>query len=280
MFPVALASRLALDLDIVELDVQGLSLGLGDVIGKFQGLHHGFDGVLVFLDVVDAHVDAAALNVGEVLSRYAARVREVSTAPGLAVVFNGVAFGPSGVGLPLCLVVEQLVGVLVGVEDRNEAVARVLALGELKLGPVGGVAATSVISTPSGTSTLNQMKSVLISTAGFSAPPPPPLPVAPPLPPQPTRATAAKRLMQRVRIAKAFFFMVVSSSICNRPWITCLYCTRGRLARVGHVSHSGGWICADKWQYARAQKRGGLVLSALPGLGARCFNGAHVRGCA
>ena len=117
--------------------------------------------------------------------------------------------------------------------------------------------ATSVISTPSGTSTLNQMKSVLISTAGFSAPPPPPLPVAPPLPPQPTRATAAKRLMQSVRIAKAFFFMVVSSSICNRPWITCLYCTRGRLARVGHVSHSEGRICADKWQYARVQKRGG-----------------------
>ena len=115
--------------------------------------------------------------------------------------------------------------------------------------------ATSVISTPSGTSTLNQMKSVLISTAGFSAPPPPPLPVAPPLPPQPTRATAAKRLMQRARIAKAFFFMVVSSSICNRPWITCLYCTRGRLVQVGHVSHSGGLICADKWQYARARMR-------------------------
>lgn len=267
MFPVALASRLALDLDIVELDVHGLGLGFGDVVGKLQRLHHGLDGVLVLLDIVDAHVDAAAACFGEVLSRYAARVCIGSVAPSLAVVLDGVILGPLKAGIPLCLVVEQLVGVLVRIEDGDEAIAGVLALGELKLGPVGGSPATSVISTPSGTSTLNQMKSVLISTAGFSAPPPPPLPVASPLPPQPTRATAAKRLMQRVRIAKAFFFMVVSSSICNRPWITCLYCTRERLVRVGHVSHSEGRICADKWQYARVQKRGGPMLSALPGVG-------------
>ena len=88
--------------------------------------------------VVDAHIHAATVNVGEVLGRHAARVREVGAAPGLAVVLNGVALGPSGVGLPLCLVVEQLVGVLVRVEDRDEAIAGVLALGELKLGPIGG----------------------------------------------------------------------------------------------------------------------------------------------
>lgn len=140
MFPAALASRLTLDLDIVELDVHGLGLGLGDVVGKLQRLHHGLDGVLVFLDVVDAHIHTATVNVGEVLGRHAARVRKVGTAPGLAVVLNGIALGPSGVGLPLCLVVEQLVGVLVRVEDGDEAVAGVLALGELKLGPVGGVA--------------------------------------------------------------------------------------------------------------------------------------------
>ena len=226
MFPAALASRLALDLDIVELDVHGLGLCLGDVVGKFQRLHHGLDGVLVLFDIVDAHVHAAAVNVGEVLGRHAARVRKVGAAPGLAVVLNGIALGPSGVGLPLCLVVKQLVGVLVSVEDGDEAVAGVLALGELKLGPVGGVAGDVGDLDALGDLALNQMKSVLISTAGFSAPPPPPLPVASPLPPQPTRATVAKRLMQRVRIAKAFFFMVVSSSICNRPWITCFYCTR------------------------------------------------------
>ena len=140
MFPAALASRLTLDLDIVELDVHGLGLGLGDVIGKFQGLHHGLDGVLVLLDVVDAHIHAATVNVGEVLGRHAARVRKVGVAPGLAVVLNGIALGPSGVGLPLCLVVEQFIGVLVRVEDGDEAIAGVLALGELKLGPVGGVA--------------------------------------------------------------------------------------------------------------------------------------------
>ena len=140
VFPAALASRLALDLDIVELDVHGFGLGFGDVVGKLQRLHHGLDGVLVFLDVVDAHVHAAAVNVGEVLGRHAARVRKVGAAPGLAVVLNGIALGPSGVGLPLCLVVKQLVGVLVSVEDGDEAVAGVLALGELKLGPVGGVA--------------------------------------------------------------------------------------------------------------------------------------------
>ena len=78
--------------------------------------------------------------------------------------------------------------------------------------------------------------------------------------------------MQRVRIAKAFFFMVVSSSICNRPWITCLYCTRERLVQVGHVSHSGGLICADKWQYVWAQKRGGPADPILPWLGVRSFN--------
>ena len=94
----------------------------------------------MFLDVVDTHVHAAAVNVGEAFGRYAARVREVGTAPGLAVVLNGIALGPSRVGLPLCLVVEQLVGVLVRIEDGDEAVAGVLALGELKLGPVGGVA--------------------------------------------------------------------------------------------------------------------------------------------
>ena len=60
VFPVALASRLALNLDIVELNIHSLGLGLGDIIGKFQGLHHGLDGVLVLFDVVDAHVDAAA----------------------------------------------------------------------------------------------------------------------------------------------------------------------------------------------------------------------------
>lgn len=140
VFPAALASRLALDLDVVELDVHGFGLGFGDVVGKLQRLHHGLDGVLVFLDVVDAHVHAAAVNVGEVLGRHAARVRKVGAAPGLAVVLNGIALGPSGVGLPLCLVVKQLVGVLVSVEDGDEAVAGVLALGELKLGPVGGVA--------------------------------------------------------------------------------------------------------------------------------------------
>ena len=140
MFPVALASRLALDLDILQLNVHGLGLCLGDVIGKLQGLHHGLDGVLVLLDVVDAHIHAATVNVGEVLGRYAARVRVGSVTPGLAVVLNGIILGPLKAGLPLCLVVEQLVGVLVRVEDGDEAVAGVLALGELKLGPVGRVA--------------------------------------------------------------------------------------------------------------------------------------------
>ena len=94
----------------------------------------------MLLDVVDAHIHAATVNVGEVLGRHAARVRKVGVAPGLAVVLNGIALGPSGVGLPLCLVVEQFIGVLVRVEDGDEAIAGVLALGELKLGPVGGVA--------------------------------------------------------------------------------------------------------------------------------------------
>lgn len=254
MFFVALASRLALNLDIVELDVHGFSLGLGDVVGKFQRLHHGLDGVLVLLDVVDAHVHAAAACFGQVLSRHAARVCIGGVAPSLAVVLDGVILGPLKVGLPFGLVVEQLVGVLVRVEDRDEAIAGVLALGELKLGPVGGIACDVRDLTSSGTSTLNQMKSVLISTAGFSALPPL-LPVAPPLPPQPTRATAAKRLMQRVRIAKAFFFMVVSSAICNRPWITCLYCARGRLARVGHVSHVCVYGLAARWAWRWASVR-------------------------
>ena len=35
VFPVALASRLALNLDIVELNIHSLGLGLGDIIGKF-----------------------------------------------------------------------------------------------------------------------------------------------------------------------------------------------------------------------------------------------------
>ena len=133
MFPAALASCLALDLDIVELDVHGLGLGFGDVVGKFQRLHHGLDGVLVLLDVVDAHVYAAAACFGEVLSRHAARVCIGSVAPGLAVVLDGIILGPLKVGLPFGLVVEQLVSVLVRVEDGDEAVAGVLALGELKL---------------------------------------------------------------------------------------------------------------------------------------------------
>lgn len=140
MFPVALASRLALNLDILELDVHGFGLGLGDVVGKLQGLHHGLDGVLVLLDVVDTHIHTAPVNVGEVLGRHAARVRKVGAAPGLAVVLNGIALGPSGAGLPLCLVVEQFIGVLVRIEDGDEAVTGMLALGELKLGPVGGIA--------------------------------------------------------------------------------------------------------------------------------------------
>ena len=135
MFPVALASRLALNLDILELDVHGLGLCLGDIIGKLQRLHHGLDGVLVLFDIVDAHIHAAAVNVGEVLGRYAASVRVGSVTPGLAVVLDRIILGPLKVGLPLCLVVEQLIGVLVRVEDGDEAVARVLALGELKLGP-------------------------------------------------------------------------------------------------------------------------------------------------
>lgn len=140
VFPAALASRLALNLDIVELDVHGFGLGFGDFVGKLQRLHHGLDGVLVLLDIVDAHVHAATVNVGEVLGRHAARVRKVGAVPGLAVVLNGIALGPSGVGLPLCLVVEQFIGVLVRIEDGDEAVTGVLALGELKLGPVGGIA--------------------------------------------------------------------------------------------------------------------------------------------
>ena len=67
-------------------------------------------------------------------------MRKVGAAPGLAVVLNGIALGPSGVGLPLCLVVKQFIGVLVRIEDGDEAVAGMLALGELKLGPVGGIA--------------------------------------------------------------------------------------------------------------------------------------------
>lgn len=101
MFPVALASRLALDLDIVELDVHGLGLGLGDVVGKFQRLHHGLDGVLVLLDVVDTHVDAAAARLGEVLGRHAARMSVGSVAPGLAVVLDGIVLGPLKTGIPL-----------------------------------------------------------------------------------------------------------------------------------------------------------------------------------
>ena len=85
-------------------------------------------------------VHTAAVNVSEVLGRHAARVRKVGAAPGLAVVLNGIALGPSGVGLPLCLVVKQFIGVLVRIEDGDEAVAGMLALGELKLGPVGGIA--------------------------------------------------------------------------------------------------------------------------------------------
>ena len=119
MFPVALASRLALDLDILELDVHGLGLCLGDVVGKFQGLHHCLDGVLVLLDVVDAHIHAATVNVGKVLGRYAARVCIGSVTPGLAVVLDRIILGPLKVGLPLCLVVEQLIGVLVRVEDAS-----------------------------------------------------------------------------------------------------------------------------------------------------------------
>ena len=49
---------------------------------------------------------------------------------------------------------------------------------------------------------------------------------------------------------------------------------------MGHVSHSEGWNCADKWQYVRAQERGGPALSTLPELGARFFKGARVRGVA
>ena len=94
----------------------------------------------MFLDVVDTHIHAATVNVGEALGRHAARVRKVGAAPGLAVVLNGIALGPSGVGLPLCLVVEQFIGVLVRIEDGDEAVTGMLALGELKLGPVGGIA--------------------------------------------------------------------------------------------------------------------------------------------
>ena len=94
----------------------------------------------MLLDVVDAHVDAAAACFGEVLSRHAARVCIGSVAPSLAVVLDGVILGPLKAGIPLCLVVEQLVGVLVRVEDGDEAIAGVLALGELKLGPIGGVA--------------------------------------------------------------------------------------------------------------------------------------------
>ena len=63
-----------------------------------------------------------------------------SVAPSLAVVLDGVILGPLKAGLPLCLVVEQLIGVLVRVEDGDEAIAGVLALGELKLGPIGRVA--------------------------------------------------------------------------------------------------------------------------------------------
>ena len=63
-----------------------------------------------------------------------------SVAPGLAVVLDGIVLGPLKAGIPFGLVVEQFVGVLVGVKDGDEAVAGVLALGELKLGPVGGIA--------------------------------------------------------------------------------------------------------------------------------------------
>ena len=94
----------------------------------------------MLLDVVDAHVYAAAACFGEVLSRHAARVCIGSVAPGLAVVLDGIILGPLKVGLPFGLVVEQLVSVLVRVEDGDEAVAGVLALGELKLGPIGRVA--------------------------------------------------------------------------------------------------------------------------------------------
>lgn len=72
--------------------------------------------------------------------------------------------------------------------------------------------AESLTPTPSGISTLNQMKSVFLATGAFSllsllgALPPPDA-----LPPQPTRANAAKRAMQRERIDRVFFFMVASS---------------------------------------------------------------------
>ena len=75
--------------------------------------------------------------------------------------------------------------------------------------------AESLTPTPSGISTLNQIKSVFSATGAFSLPSllaallPPPPPDA--LPPHPMRANAAKRAMQRERIDRVFFFMVASS---------------------------------------------------------------------
>ncbi len=73
--------------------------------------------------------------------------------------------------------------------------------------------AESLTPTPSGISTLNQIKSVFSATGAFSLPsllaallPPPDA-----FPPQPTRANAAKRAMHRERIDRVFFFMVASS---------------------------------------------------------------------
>ena len=94
----------------------------------------------MLFDVVDTHVHTAAARLGEVLGRHAARMSVGSVAPGLAVVLDGIVLGPLKAGIPFGLVVEQFVGVLVGVKDGDEAVAGVLALGELKLGPVGGIA--------------------------------------------------------------------------------------------------------------------------------------------
>ena len=77
VFPAALASRLALNLDIVELDVHGFGLGFGDFVGKLRDFIMVSTASLLLLDIVDAHVHAATVNVGELLGRHAARVRKV-----------------------------------------------------------------------------------------------------------------------------------------------------------------------------------------------------------
>ena len=73
--------------------------------------------------------------------------------------------------------------------------------------------AESLTPTPSGISTLNQIKSVFLATGAFSLLSPLAALLPPPdaLPPQPTRASAAKRAMQRERIDRVFFFIVASS---------------------------------------------------------------------